>query len=180
MIIPNNNIYIYIYCTRRLGFCLFALGGMGGLVFSACYKQSAMVGARAKLNEVLTRLNSTYSSRGLYFSVGENVLYSYGRRGRSNMQRIPRIKISFNAPLAVGTAMPTNQPGFVNVVGQIPVASAYAQPVPQPQPIVAPATAPTAPGSSSGVNELQQLVQMYNNGALTQDEFARAKAKLLA
>ena len=55
----------------------------------------------------------------------------------------------------------------------------YAQPAPPPPP----APAPTAPASSAGTDvasRLQNLTQLHDSGALTDDEFAAAKQKVLA
>ncbi|MET9888334.1 SHOCT domain-containing protein [Streptomyces sp. NPDC006430] len=41
-------------------------------------------------------------------------------------------------------------------------------------------TAGTAPSSRSSVDELSRLTELKNKGALTEDEFQRAKTKLLA
>ena len=52
-----------------------------------------------------------------------------------------------------------------------------AQAAPPPPPAPAPAAAPTAAVDITG--ELTKLAEMRNNGILTDEEFAAAKAKLL-
>lgn len=56
-------------------------------------------------------------------------------------------------------------------------ADTYAQQAPPPAP------APTAPAASGGddvASRLQNLAQLHDSGALTDDEFANAKQKVLA
>jgi len=48
-----------------------------------------------------------------------------------------------------------------------------------PPPPAAPAPAPAAPPTSSMLDQLTQLAALHEQGALTDDEFAAAKAKLL-
>ena len=55
----------------------------------------------------------------------------------------------------------------------------YAQPAPAPAP--QPAPAPAAPAAGDDVlDKLTQLTELKNAGVLTDEEFAAAKAKLLA
>jgi hypothetical protein len=56
------------------------------------------------------------------------------------------------------------------------VADAQAQMAPQPAPATA---APAAPAASDPMAEIQKLAQLHSAGALTDEEFAAAKAKLL-
>jgi Short C-terminal domain len=49
----------------------------------------------------------------------------------------------------------------------------------QQAPPAAPAPAPAAPASSSMLDQLNQLATLHQQGALTDDEFTAAKAKLL-
>ncbi len=52
----------------------------------------------------------------------------------------------------------------------------YQQPPPPPPPPPPPAPAPA--GSSSMIDQLNQLAELHQRGVLTDDEFAAAKAKL--
>lgn len=59
------------------------------------------------------------------------------------------------------------------------------QPAPAPQPTAAPAPAPApaagaAQSAGDRVAQLQQLAQLHDAGALSDEEFAQAKAKVLA
>jgi Short C-terminal domain len=54
-----------------------------------------------------------------------------------------------------------------------------AAPAPASPPPPAPAAAPPAPAGGDVVAQLQQLKQLLDSGALTQDEFDAAKTKLL-
>jgi hypothetical protein len=56
-------------------------------------------------------------------------------------------------------------------------ADAQAQMAAQQAP--APAAAPAAPAASDPMAEIQKLAQLHSAGALTDEEFAAAKAKLL-
>lgn len=49
----------------------------------------------------------------------------------------------------------------------------------QPAPPPAPAPAPAAPAAPSMLDQLNQLSTLHQQGALTDEEFAAAKAKLL-
>jgi hypothetical protein len=52
-----------------------------------------------------------------------------------------------------------------------------------PQPAPAPAPAPPAPAASAAtdrISQLQQLASLHDSGALTDEEFAAAKAQVLA
>jgi len=53
---------------------------------------------------------------------------------------------------------------------------------PQPEPAPAPAPAPAAQASGAGdrIAQLQQLASLHESGALTDEEFSAAKAKVLA
>ncbi len=56
---------------------------------------------------------------------------------------------------------------------------------PQPEPAPAPAPAPAAPaapasGATDRIAQLQQLASLHDSGALTDEEFAAAKAQVLA
>ena len=53
------------------------------------------------------------------------------------------------------------------------------QPPPYQQPAPPPAPAPTAPAAPSMLDQLNQLSTLHQQGALTDEEFAAAKAKLL-
>jgi len=54
-------------------------------------------------------------------------------------------------------------------------------PAPAPQPAPAPAPAPAAPATGDDLmDKLTQLSELKNAGVLTDEEFAAAKAKLLA
>ena len=57
-------------------------------------------------------------------------------------------------------------------------AQAAAAPAPEPAPAPAPAAAPSA--NDAMMAQLTQLSQLHNAGVLSDDEFAAAKAKLLA
>ena len=59
---------------------------------------------------------------------------------------------------------------------QAPAATQAAAP-PPPPPAPAPAAAPA--GGSDAVGQLQQLAQLHQAGALTDEEFAQAKARIL-
>jgi Short C-terminal domain len=54
-------------------------------------------------------------------------------------------------------------------------------PAPQPEPAPAPAPAPQAQasGASDRIAQLQQLASLHDSGALTDEEFAAAKAQVL-
>jgi hypothetical protein len=52
-------------------------------------------------------------------------------------------------------------------------------PQPPPAPAPAPAPAPPAAGGSDMTAELERLATLRNQGVLTDDEFAAAKARLL-
>jgi len=58
--------------------------------------------------------------------------------------------------------------------------NAEAQAAPAPVPTPAPAPAPTAACADDLIAQLQQLAQLQASGVLTPEEFAAAKAKLLA
>lgn len=51
-------------------------------------------------------------------------------------------------------------------------------PAPAPAPAAAPAPAP-AEGTSDTIAQLQQLASLHDSGALSDEEFAAAKAKIL-
>ena len=55
----------------------------------------------------------------------------------------------------------------------------YAEPAPPPAP---PAPAPAAPGPAAddAASEIERLASLHDSGALTDDEFAAAKAKILS
>jgi hypothetical protein len=53
------------------------------------------------------------------------------------------------------------------------------QPPPYQQPAPPPAPAPAAPAAPSMLDQLNQLSTLHQQGALTDEEFAAAKAKLL-
>ena len=55
----------------------------------------------------------------------------------------------------------------------------YAQPAPPPPPAAAP-VAPTSGGGTDTASQLQNLAQLHDSGALSDDEFAAAKQKVLA
>jgi hypothetical protein len=56
------------------------------------------------------------------------------------------------------------------------------QPAAQPAPAPAPAPAPVAaaPGEDDTITRLQKLADLHASGALTDEEFAAAKAQVLA
>jgi Short C-terminal domain len=54
----------------------------------------------------------------------------------------------------------------------------YQQPPPPPPPPPPPAPAAAPAGSSSMIDQLNQLAALHQQGVLTDDEFAAAKAKL--
>ena len=56
----------------------------------------------------------------------------------------------------------------------------YAQPEPQVVYQQAPAPAPAAAPSTDLTTELQRLADLKNQGILSEDEFAAAKAKLIS
>jgi Short C-terminal domain len=58
-----------------------------------------------------------------------------------------------------------------------PAAAATTAPAPAPAPVSAP-PAPAA-GANDPVAQLQQLAQLHQSGALSDDEFAQAKARIL-
>ena len=51
---------------------------------------------------------------------------------------------------------------------------------PAPAPAAAPAPAPAAPGDDDTITRLQKLADLHTAGALTDEEFAAAKAQVLA
>ncbi|HEY7916867.1 MAG TPA: SHOCT domain-containing protein [Acidimicrobiales bacterium] len=53
-------------------------------------------------------------------------------------------------------------------------------PQPEPAPAPAPAPAAQASGASDRIAQLQQLASLHESGALTDEEFSAAKAKVLA
>jgi Short C-terminal domain len=55
---------------------------------------------------------------------------------------------------------------------------AAAAPAPTPEP--APAPAPAASAATDRISQLQQLASLHDSGALTDQEFAAAKAQVLA
>jgi hypothetical protein len=60
-----------------------------------------------------------------------------------------------------------------------------AGPAPAAEPVAEPAAAPAAPASVSGgasdrIAQLQQLASLHTSGALTDEEFATEKARVLA
>jgi Short C-terminal domain len=63
----------------------------------------------------------------------------------------------------------------VNEQGQQAYAATQTQP-PPPQPVAAPAAAAPADDTTA---ELERLAQLHQSGALTDEEFAAAKSKLL-
>ncbi|MFN8482354.1 MAG: SHOCT domain-containing protein [Anaerolineae bacterium] len=67
------------------------------------------------------------------------------------------------------------QQAQINALQQQQAAQAAA-----PPPQAAPAPAPAAPAAPSLTDQLAQLSQLHNAGVLSDDEFAAAKAKLLA
>ena len=52
-------------------------------------------------------------------------------------------------------------------------------PQPAPEPAAAPPAAAPAPPASDPVAQLQQLAQLHQSGALSDEEFAQAKARIL-
>ncbi len=52
-------------------------------------------------------------------------------------------------------------------------------PQPAPEPAAAPPAAPPAPAAADPVAQLQQLAQLHQSGALSDEEFAQAKARIL-
>jgi len=50
---------------------------------------------------------------------------------------------------------------------------------PAPAPAAAPAPAPAAPGDDDTITRLQKLADLHTAGALTDEEFAAAKAQVL-
>ncbi len=57
---------------------------------------------------------------------------------------------------------------------------AVAPPAPAPEPAPAPAPAPAASAATDRISQLQQLASLHDSGALTDEEFAAAKAQVLA
>jgi len=55
---------------------------------------------------------------------------------------------------------------------------AAAPPAPAPEPVPAPAPATSA--ATDRISQLQQLASLHDSGALTDEEFAAAKAQVLA
>jgi hypothetical protein len=53
-------------------------------------------------------------------------------------------------------------------------------PQPEPAPAPVPAPAAQASGASDRITQLQQLASLHESGALTDEEFSAAKAKVLA
>ena len=53
---------------------------------------------------------------------------------------------------------------------------AYAEPAPPPAP---PAPAPAEPAPADAASEIERLASLHDSGALTDDEFAAAKANVL-
>jgi hypothetical protein len=51
---------------------------------------------------------------------------------------------------------------------------------PAPAPAAAPAPAPAAPGDDDTITRLQKLADLHTAGALTDEEFAAAKAQVLS
>jgi putative oligomerization/nucleic acid binding protein len=60
-----------------------------------------------------------------------------------------------------------------------PSAAPTAAPPPAPAPAPASATPAPAAGANDPVAQLQQLAQLHQSGALSDDEFAQAKARIL-
>jgi len=82
-------------------------------------------------------------------------------------------------PGLVGTMVRTAVSGGVrNRQGHKAMDAQQAQAAPAPPPAPAPAAAPAGDVDITG--ELTKLAEMRNNGILTDEEFAAAKAKLLA
>jgi hypothetical protein len=63
---------------------------------------------------------------------------------------------------------------------QAQIDAMQAQQAPAPAPAPAPAAAPAAAPADDMMAQLTQLSQLHNAGVLTDEEFAAAKAKLLA
>jgi|GEM_PF-6082393 len=68
---------------------------------------------------------------------------------------------------------------------EVPVGRKGSAPVPPPLPPVPPPVPPAAPAASAAsdgdalIAQLQQLAELKSQGALTEEEFAAAKAKIL-
>jgi len=59
-------------------------------------------------------------------------------------------------------------------------AQAQAQAAQQPQPAPEPVAAPAPAAGDDTISRLQQLASLHDSGALTDEEFAAAKAQVLA
>lgn len=110
--------------------------------------------------------------------VGEQVPVRYLTTGTGTIEALVEWEARQPMPGAVPpTTMPPTMPVSTGSGGPVPVASWSADPAAAPvSPI--PPVAPDA-GGASIADGLARLAELHRSGALTADEFARAKARLL-
>ena len=77
-------------------------------------------------------------------------------------------------------AYQADQDARISALEQQQAPGQYDQPPPQYQQAPPPAPAPAPAASSSMIDQLNQLAALHEQGVLSDDEFAAAKAKLFA
>jgi hypothetical protein len=92
------------------------------------------------------------------------------------MRRRPLLRAA-----AVGGVAYMGAKAGTNRAMQQQVAAAPPTPAPEPAPAApAPAPAPATSAATDRITQLQQLASLHDSGALTDEEFAAAKAQVLA